>query len=78
MLTVKDARIESTTFSAIELTVTFEIEISRPRVESTFEVETRGRVYKMETVKHGANSFAITYVFPQVGVSQRVGVRKTN
>lgn len=50
--------------AGLYLRVDFGFHIARPAIESVFDVETRGRVYKTGITKLGPNYISMTYVLP--------------
>ncbi len=65
------AAIGDVAVSGLNLQVDFGFHIARPAIESVFDVESRGRIYKSEITKLGPNYVSMTYVLR--GVSPIAG-----
>jgi hypothetical protein len=58
------AAVGNVAVAGLHLHIDFGFHIARPAIESVFDVESRGRIYKTEITRLGPNYISMTYVLP--------------
>lgn len=63
-LLFRDAAVNEVVVAGLYLKVDFGFAIARPAIESVFDVQTRGRIYKTAITQLGPSYISMTYVLP--------------